>query len=521
MPNSVLESPQASTAAPANEPARTTDDVELFNVGAQITSGAAQMLAAQALNVPLGVLTNALLTRTLGPEMFGLYVLIGSIGAWFEVFGVRTLSRTSVRLIATADDWKNTASQFLQIHFLVGIAEGVILFLTAPLIAAALSAPALTPYLRIATLELPIAALMRLQESTLIGQKHFGGRARIMAAHGLIRLALVFWLLQNGLSLTGALVADVGAVAGQFLIARWLLPVPIAFHRSMPWRAIGSYAVPLFLYTIAISLYQNLDILLVKLLQANPEATGFYGAAETLMSMSGMISVAIAPLLLAVLAGLWHKGNRQGAGVVITQAVRLHLIILPFITLAAGSAREIIQFLYGDAYLPAAPIMAWLVFAGLATMLHSMITSCLTAIGEPRLTFWVTAPMLPCLVILALITNPTLGSVGIAMSSTIVITTGGVCAIVVLVRKSNARLPWSSLIRMGFISAGVYWLGRFSEAAWPATGPALIAKLAGLCLLVAVMLFLSFEVRLSELRFVMAIVSRLLPSIKQIFDTTP
>src|SRR5690242_2914389 len=110
--------PPSATNPVLSETSPSTQSVQnnLLAAGAQIMGGSLQMLAAQALNVPLGILTNALLTRTLGPELFGLLVLAGGISAWFEVFVVRTLGRTSVRLIATAEDWQDTASQFLQIQ---------------------------------------------------------------------------------------------------------------------------------------------------------------------------------------------------------------------------------------------------------------------------------------------------------------------------------------------------------------------------------------------------------------------
>jgi PST family polysaccharide transporter len=510
-------------ATPENSPAETIlvgspGENNVLTAGAQLTGGSLQMLTAQALNVPLGVLTNALLTRTLGPELFGLLVLAGGISAWFEVFVVRTLGRTSIRLIATAEDWMDTASQFLQIQLITGIAGGLGLFICAPLIAAAISAPNLTPFLRIAALELPIAALARLQESALIGRKKFGGRAIMMGAHGLIRLGLVFALLNAGLSLTGALLANVGAAAVQFLIARILLPVPVRLHRSLPWRAIGSYAVPLLLYTVAISLFQNTDILLVKLLNTSPDAPGYYGAAETLMSMAGMISTAVSPLLLAVLTGLWHRGDRSGAQAVIGQAVRLHLILLPFMALAAGSSGDIIRFLYGEAYAPAAPIMQWLVFAGLASMLHSTMTASLTAIGEPGLTFRVTAPMLPLLVIAAIIVHPLLGLVGIAMCTTLVIAAGSTGAIALLAWKSGARLPWASLVRMSLISVAAFWLGGLGEIVLPASGALLIARLAGLCVVIVGLMFITFEVRASEVRTIGTMIGQSFPQVKRLFE---
>ncbi len=482
------------------------------------------MLAAQALNVPLGIVTNALLTRSLGPELFGLFVLGGSIVKWFEIIAVRTLGRSGVRLIAHAEDWKTTASQILQIQVLLSTGATLLLLLTAPWIASLLSVPSFTPYLRIVALQIPFAALVRVQESALIGRKRFGGRAVIMATHGLLRLALVAALLSAGLSLAGALLAGVGAAAGQLVIARFLIHVPVRVHRSLPRQAIADYGVPLFFYTIAISLYQNLDVILVKALSTDASATGFYGAAKSLMTMPGMISIAFSPLLLSVLTGLWQRGERSSVQSIITQTVRLHLLLLPFIALAAGTANEIIVFLYGSEFSPSAPIMAWLVFAGLASMLHSTMTASLAAIGAPKPTFWLTIPMLPLLIGGALIAVALVGPLGAAIASTILLAGGSTAAFTVLAHKSGARFPFASLGRMGIVGITAYLLGWISQAIWPTQSLLLIVKLLGLCLFVALLVFASREVRFTEIRSVFGVIRQTLRQVKHPFtqgDTYP
>lgn len=452
-----------------------------LQAGRSLISGTTQTLIAQAMNVPLGIATAALLTRHLGPAAFGIYVAAETLVTWIEVISARTLNRTSIKLIADADDWQGVASRMMQIQLGVSLIFTLLIMLAAPLAASLMGIPALTDYLRVLAIEIPFFAMVRFHDATLLARQRFTGTAALMITHGIMRLILLYTLLQAGFSLAAAILANVGAVIAQVVVARLFTRPSLITTHPFPTAAFRSYAVPLFWFTIAISVYQNVDVVAVQILGADTIQTGYYGSAKSLMNMSGMVTAAFSPLLLSIISDLWKRGHHASAARVIREAVRLQFLLIPFLALAAGCAAEIVRFLYGERFMPAAPLVGWLIFAGLATMIHSAATSTLTAIGKPHATFTLTGPLVPLALIVHLSLIPQLGALGAALSAAITIGIGALAALWVLARQDGVRMPYLSAIRTLIAGALAYGIGAISQTLWPAEGALLIVKLLVLC----------------------------------------
>jgi len=200
------------------------------NQARQTAAGTLQIFAAQALILPTGLLTAAFLTRQLGPELYGLLTVASTIVLWVELSTTLVFSRTMVKFVAEAEDWRAVASTLTRAQLVVSLAATALLVAAAPALASWLRSPELTTYLRLFALDIPIFALAHVHRSILIGRGAFGRQALLVAGRWLSRMVLIFLLVGLGLSLTGAILASIGASVVQLICEFNRSPIGLLKH---------------------------------------------------------------------------------------------------------------------------------------------------------------------------------------------------------------------------------------------------------------------------------------------------
>ena len=97
--------------------------------------GTARVFLAEALIVPTGLATVALLTRHLGPSDYGRYTLAVTIVLWLEWGFSAPFARATVRLVGGAAEWRPMAALVLRAQLVVGLLTALALWLAAPAVA--------------------------------------------------------------------------------------------------------------------------------------------------------------------------------------------------------------------------------------------------------------------------------------------------------------------------------------------------------------------------------------------------
>jgi hypothetical protein len=192
--------------------------IEAGSQGRSLAMGGVLELGAQALALPVGLITAAFLTRQLGAGLYGELSVAATIVLIIELVAVLMFSRTTVKFVAEATDWRPIASTLAQAQLAVGILSALILAAAAPLVAWGLNSPELTSYLRLLSLDIPLFVLAAAYQSILIGRGAFVQRSVMSVSAWLGRLVLVFLLVGVGLSVHGAILAYIGASAVQLAI---------------------------------------------------------------------------------------------------------------------------------------------------------------------------------------------------------------------------------------------------------------------------------------------------------------
>ncbi|MBI3058601.1 MAG: oligosaccharide flippase family protein, partial [Deltaproteobacteria bacterium] len=223
----------------------------------------------------------------------------------------------------------------------------------------------------------------------------FRQRAFAGASHWIARLLLIVILVELGLSVPGAILGSIGASLVELAIGRFYVR-PSLFHRTaFPVRQLWEYAAPLFLFAVSLRLYDRLDLLVLKVLGGSAEQVGIYGAAQNLTLVCGIFALSFSPLLLSALSRMLRRGDMRSAREMGQQAMRVVIGLLPFAGMTAGAALEIVALIFGPIFLPAAPLLAFLIFGALALVMISVATTILTAAGKPGWTFALAGPLVP------------------------------------------------------------------------------------------------------------------------------
>lgn len=448
-----------------------------LNLGHRTLAGTARVFAAEALIFPTGLITAAFLTRMLGTEGYGVLTLAGTLVAWVEWGTLSLFSRATIKVVRDTDPWHPIAGRILQLSLLTSGVVAIALWLAAPSIATALGAPTLAAPLRLFTIDVPIFVYTATHNGVLTGLGLFGLRARVVAARWIARLVLVLVLVGLGLSVTGAILASIGAtLVSLFFATRYERP-RLGLRSPTSARPFLTIAVPIFLATLCRRFYTQIDLLAVKAIGGTMATAGLYGAAQTLSLAVGVVATAFSPLLLSSLSELARDDHMVHARGMARDALRGIVLLAPFAALASGAADEIVRFIFGAEFAASGPLLARLIVASWAWLVIAVASTVLIAAGRPTWPLWVSVPLAIAVVPAHMWAIPRWGAVGAASVTTIVSLVGALSMLGLVFRAWEIAIPLRSVARGAVVLALAFTLAT----TWTTPGALVVLKLVTGC----------------------------------------
>lgn len=452
--------------------------------GHETLAGTARLLAAEALIFPTGLVTAAFLTRRLGADGYGVFGLAALTVTWVQWAAVSLLSRATILSVRQAVEWKPLASRILQLHLAAGLAGTAGLWIAAPLVAELLRVPSLSGYLRIFAADVALFVYSNGHRNVVTGLGRFGHRARIVAARSLARMALVIVLVGMGLSIQGAILASIGASVIELLVASRYDRPRLFARPEVSARPFLLSAAPLVAGALALRVVQDADLFALKALGASTAEAGYYAAARNLSVAPLVFAAAFAPLILSTLVRLARDGEVEHARMMARDAERLTLALAPFAALAAGAAGGIVGTVFGPGFAPAAPVLPWLMFAGVAGSVLATGGMILIAGGRLHAQARILVGLIPLAIGGHLWAIPRFGAIGAARVTTFAMVAGAALTLAAVARMWRVRPPAATLLRIAIVSLGVGLAARYL----PAGGWGLIGGLAVLAAAIPVAL---------------------------------
>jgi O-antigen/teichoic acid export membrane protein len=472
--------------------------------GHHLIQGTLLVFMAEALLPLTGIVTASFLTRSLGAGNYGLLTLASTLISWIELAINSLFSRATVKFVSGAGDWRPVGAAILRLHIYVSTAAFAACWLLAKPCAALLGEPKLAEYLALFAIDIPLFSLAHCHRSLLVGRGRYTERAAISAGRWTTRLVLVIGLVELGFSVNGAILGSIGATLVELAIARYYIRPSWSVQRPVP-ASLWDYAIPIFLAALSLR-FMGMGLFMLKLLGASAAEAGIYGAAQNLsFVMPGILAVSISPLLLSTLTRVLRENDLFAARALSRNAIRTVLAILPFAVAAAEASDEIAIFFFGRHFAGSGPLMAILIFAGLAMIMINMQNAILIACGNPSWVLKLTAPLLPAAIVGHLIAIPLFKSIGAAAVTTLVTALGALIGLIAIRRRLQIKLPCATFLRAGLLSAFAYLLMHL----WPAQGLVVPAKIGAIFVLIGCGYLLSGELQRDEIRFFRSLMYRL------------
>ncbi len=481
----------------------------------RVLHGTVRVFLAEALIVPTGLLMTAFLTRRLGPDAYGIFILAVTLVTWIEWSIASLFARSTIKLVSEADDWRAAGATALRLNGFYGVLASLVLCAAALPIAAWLHEPSLTGYLCLLAWEIPLFTLSQAHRNILVGLGRFRQRANVTSVRWLARLLLIVLLVGAGFSIYGALWGSIASALVELGMARWYVR-PNWRPSDFPARQFYLYALPLFGMAISLRLYDKIDLFALKALGGSNQSAAWYGTAQNLSMAPNIFALAFSPLLLAAQSRTLRENDLAGARTAGRTALRAVVALLPSCGLTAGAATEIVTLVFGHKFAPTAPLLAVLVFGSLAICLLSVATAILTAWDKANWTFAVAGPLVPVGCVGYWFVMPHWNAIGISWITTIVATAGALVSLLLVYIRCRVLVPAATTLRSIALCIAVY----FGAEIWHTTGVWLFFKLIVLSLLVVLGFALSGEWSVSELKSAQRKINLFLVQ-NRIFKRTP
>ena len=87
----------------------------------EVFGGSTRVFAAEALALPTGLVTAAILARLFHPEGYGLFTLTMAVVSWLEWTLASLFGRAAVKLVADAPDWRPAGAVVLRMYAVAGL----------------------------------------------------------------------------------------------------------------------------------------------------------------------------------------------------------------------------------------------------------------------------------------------------------------------------------------------------------------------------------------------------------------
>lgn len=319
--------------------------------------------AGRLVNLVLGVLALALLSRILGPDQYGRYVVLVAIATIGQIAADCGLYLTITREIGRSEQ-----------RLPLLLAHGMSLRLLLVLLSLALAGitTLLVPSLRgLTTIYIVLAAGFVFQSLSqlLMGVFQYYQTVWYATIGDIVGRAVQI----IGIVLAASIHPTLGAVAlaftagtaVSFLIYQTLLPAQAHFRLAASWeqwRRLVRVSWPLGLLLVVNAIYFRIDALLLALFRSAAEV-GYYGLAYRMIESSLFFPAMLGGLLLPRLSASYTQKSGR-ARQYIEEALRILILGGALLIIILSTQGEnIIRIVAGSEFTPAAPLLALLSWA--------------------------------------------------------------------------------------------------------------------------------------------------------------
>ena len=418
-----------------------------------VRTGTAYLLVAQIVFFISAYAMHIVLGRYLGPVEYGLFGVVlyaSTIANTFVASGFPMA--VSRHISAEPTKAEAVVRRGLQLQLCLVIPISAAIFIAAPWIAHLLGDDTLTPLFRIVAPIVTFLGIFMILIQYHNGKRQYGIQSLWLMLSYIVRSGCVIGLAVLGYRVYGAvtgLVVAIGMSGFLILIARR----PEETGEPFPASTMIRFSAPLFLAAIGYAFLVDLDMMFVKKLVSGAASAGYYTSAKAIANIAPFAFAALAAALYPAVSSAYSSGNMASLKDYIWKANRLLLqVLLPMFIVVSLDSKGILNLIYGEKYLAAAPALCWLMLAFCMLAIFSIHRSIIIGCGFPTVFSTITLMLLPVCITLQVILIPIYGLVGAAIASALTFSIGVISSTIIIFLKFKGSFNATSTIRI-FLAA--------------------------------------------------------------------
>lgn len=461
-----------------------------------IERGAFSLLVSHIVFFVSGYLIYFSLGRLLGESSFGVYGVVISLVSVINMVLMFATDQTVSKFVSeNPKNYNAVKKTAFQLHLIISSAIFIAFVLLAPFIAMLFNDLSLTPLIRLISPLIIIHPMFSLFTGSLNGLKRFSKQAKLIGLYSVAKFSFIVGLVALGFGLVGAITGFIFSSA--FIVGIGFLAIGVSFRsRVLKPERMLAFAVPIAGIAVITNLLQTLDLFAVKALTdplISSSLAGYYTAASTIARIIPTMVLALSMVIFPLVSSTSFNKNLEKTRFYINNALRYSfLFIAPLAALFFSGASEIIDFVYGQRYLPGSEPLQILAIGFAVFALYSILTTIISASGRPRVSFSIGVLVLGTALTLNLLFVPMLSMRGAALATLLSACFGLLLTGLFVAIKFKAFLSPKSIARVLLASAVIFFVAE----TFPATGVMLLFKY-----FILIVLYLAALFGLRELKY--------------------
>jgi stage V sporulation protein B len=444
-------------ATEESNPAESAD-----NVAAIAGRGTVYITAAKIWFMVSGYGIAFTLAHLLTDESYGIYrVVINTVSIINAVIVTGTYQTVSKYVAQEPEKADSVKWKALGLQVYVGGAASLGFFLLAPVVASLLHDQRLTGHLRLASLITLSYSFYSVYTGYFNGKRKFSVQAGLDITYSTLKLVFIVVLAWVGFGVTGS-VGGFALAAAAVLCASAMIARGGDREGDVRVGQLFKFQSYLLILTFVLTLLQRVDLMLIKAL-SSPDAqvasknAGYYSAALDIANITYQIIVSVTFVIFPLISRSAFEDDRQRTQSYVSNTLRYTLMVMALsATLFSSSASGVLRVIYPDSYQAASQALSIVAFGMLFFGLLYVVTTIISASGQPRVSLLIAAITLVLSAALNALLIPSRGLAGAATATTISMLAGSVIACSYVWMRFGALMPILSAVRIVACAAVVY-----------------------------------------------------------------
>jgi O-antigen/teichoic acid export membrane protein len=375
-------------------------------IGKTSVTGSFQLLIGVVTSTIIMAVGTVFLTRFLGKDNYGLYVLSMAPSITINLFrdwGVNSAITKHIASLRAEGKEPETCDILLAgvtFEVATGVALSSLSFLLAGLFASILKRPDIYPYISIMSITILSGSLLTAAQSSFIGYERMNLNSLTIICQAIVKTAVGPVLVLLGYGILGAVfgytLSYIAAGLIGIAILYLVLYKPLTKSRkarssiSKTLKPMLRYGIPLSISSILLGLLTQFNTLLMGVYIPNTTTgnslIGNYGAAINFAVLLTFFTTPIATVLFPAFAKLDSQNERELVKTVFASSVKYTAILLIPATMAVMAlSTPIVNTLFGQQYAYAPFFLTLYVIGNLYAVVGNLsLGSFLTGLGETK-----------------------------------------------------------------------------------------------------------------------------------------